>query len=246
MSGPAPGPGVEIVPRDRRVQPPALAPQYKTSVTRAPRLPLLSLRSTLSEATGPVFGADELGPLDADLLRNWGDAGDPVGERMILHGRVIDQDGRPQAGTLVEIWQANAGGRYRHANDGHLAPLDPHFGGAGRTITDDDGWYRFRTVRPGAYPWRNWADSWRPAHIHLSLFGTAFAQRLITQAYFEGDPLIARCPIAQAIPDARARDALSARLDPEAGVPFDCLAWRFDVVLRGARQSWFENRPEGG
>jgi protocatechuate 3,4-dioxygenase beta subunit len=237
--------GVEMHARDWTIHPPALAPAYKTSVTRSPRLPLVAAQSSLSETTGPAFGPGDLGPLDADLLRNWGDAGDPIGERMILHGRVVDADGRPQAGTLVEIWQANAGGRYRHVNDGYLAPLDPHFGGAGRAITDADGWYRFRTIKPGAYPWRNGPNSWRPAHIHLSLFGHRFAQRLITQLYFEGDPLIARCPIAGAIPDAGALDRLSARLDMEAGVPLDCLAWRFDVVLRGARQTWFENRPEG-
>ena len=237
--------GVELYGRDRRMQPPALTPDYKTSVARSPRLPLLSLQSSLSETTGPAFGDGDIGPLDDDLIRNFSAEGEPIGERMILHGRVLDEDARPVPGTLVEIWQANAGGRYRHRGDHYLAPLDPHFGGLGRALTDAEGRYRFRTVKPGAYPWRNWTNSWRPAHIHVSVFGTAFAQRLITQMYFEGDPLITRCPIVHAVPDPVAVDRLVARLDMNAGVPLDCLAWRFDIVLRGARSTPFENRPEG-
>jgi protocatechuate 3,4-dioxygenase, beta subunit len=231
--------------RDRRIQPPALTPGYKTSVARSPRLPLLSLDTTLSEATGPVFGQRDLGPLDNDLIRNYAQTGDPVGERIILHGRVLDECGRPVPGTMVEIWQANAGGRYRHKKDTYLAPIDPNFGGCGRTLTDDAGHYRFRTIKPGAYPWRNGVNDWRPAHIHVSVFGRAFCQRLITQLYFEGDPLIARCPIVQTIPDPAAIDRLIAPLDLNAAVPLDCLAYRFDIVLRGARSTFFENRPEG-
>jgi protocatechuate 3,4-dioxygenase beta subunit len=235
----------EYYQRDRTWQPPALTPDYKTSVARSPRLPLLSLQNSLSEVTGPVFGHGDIEATDNDLIRNYAKTGDPVGERIIVHGRVLDEDARPVPGTLVEIWQANAGGRYRHKKDTYLAPIDPNFGGCGRTLTDDHGHYAFRTVKPGAYPWRNWVNNWRPAHIHVSVFGRAFAQRLITQLYFEGDPLIAQCPIVAAIPDPRAVEQLIAPLDMNAAVPLDCLAYRFDIVLRGRRSTFFENRPEG-
>lgn len=240
-----PVPPGDFYPRDRAWQPPALTPAYKTTVARSPRQPLLSLPQTLSETTGPVFTAGDLGPLDADLLSNHAHGGAPIGERIIVHGRVADENGRGVAGALVEIWQANAGGRYRHVSDGYLAPLDPNFGGCGRVLTDADGHYAFRTVRPGPYPWPNSTDSWRPAHIHFSLFGTAFCQRLITQMYFEGDPLIPLCPIANAMPDKEAVDRLVAPLDLPASKPFDALAYRFDIVLRGRRSTVFENRPEG-
>jgi protocatechuate 3,4-dioxygenase beta subunit len=239
---PAPG---DYYPRDRAWHPPALTPGYKTSVTRAPRRPLLALGQTLSEITGPVFGPADLGPLDNDLLCNYAADGAPIGERIIVHGRVLDENGRPVPGTLIEIWQANAGGRYRHVNDGYLAPLDPNFGGCGRTLTDADGRYVFRTIRPGPYPWPNAADAWRPAHIHFSLFGRAFCQRLITQMYFEGDPLIPRCAIVHTISDPAAIERLIAPLDLPASEPFDALAYRFDIVLRGRRATYFENRPEG-
>lgn len=235
----------EYYQRDRTWQPPALTPDYKTSVARSPRLPLLSLQNSLSEITGPVFGHDDIGATDNDLIRNYAKTGDPVGERIIVHGRVLDENARPVPGTLVEIWQANAGGRYRHKKDTYLAPIDPNFGGCGRTLSDDQGYYFFRTVKPGAYPWRNWVNNWRPAHIHVSVFGRAFAQRLITQMYFEGDPLIAHCPIVAAIPDPRAVDQLIAPLDMNAAIPLDCLAYRFDIVLRGRRSTLFENRLEG-
>ncbi len=235
----------DYYPRDRQWQPPAHAPGYKTSVARSPSQPLLSLETTLSEATGPVFPPQDLGPLDNDLIRNFARGGDPVGERIILHGRVLDENARPVPDTLVEIWQANAGGRYRHRNDTYLAPVDPNFGGCGRTLTDAEGYYVFRTIKPGAYPWRNGTDSWRPAHIHVSVFGAAFAQRLVTQLYFEGDPLIPRCPIVQTLPDPEAVAQLVAALDMKAAVPFDCLAYKFDIVLRGRRSTYFENRPEG-
>lgn len=231
--------------RDRGRHPPALAPGYKTSVARSPRQPLLSLDQGPSEITGPTFGQGDLGPLDNDLIRNFAKTGDPIGERIILHGRVLDENGRPVPGTLVEIWQANAGGRYRHRKDTYLAPIDPNFGGCGRTLTDGEGAYYFRTVKPGAYPWRNYVNSWRPAHIHVSVFGTSFSQRLITQLYFEGDPLIARCPIVQTIPDPEAVQRLIAPLDLNTAIPFDCLAYRFDIVLRGRRSTLFENRMEG-
>ncbi|MFN4129360.1 MAG: protocatechuate 3,4-dioxygenase subunit beta [Paracoccaceae bacterium] len=235
----------EFYQRDRRWQPPALTPDYKTSVARSPRLALLSLEGSMSEITGPTFGHTDIELIDNDLIRNYAKSGDPVGERIVVHGRVLDENGRGVPNTLVEIWQANAGGRYRHKKDSYLAPIDPNFGGCGRTLTDDQGYYFFRTVKPGAYPWRNWVNNWRPAHIHVSVFGSSFSQRLITQMYFEGDPLIAQCPIVQAIPDPRAIDQLIASLDMNAAIPLDSLAYRFDIVLRGRRSTLFENRLEG-
>ena len=163
----------------------------------------------------------------------------------MVHGVLRDGDGRPVPNALIEVWQANAGGRYRHKKDAYLAPLDPNFGGCGRVITSEDGSYSFRTVQPGAYPWPNGGNDWRPAHIHFSVFGMAFSQRLITQMYFEGDPHIALCPIAQSIPDAAAIDRLTARLDMDATVPMDIRAFRFDIVLRGRGATLFENQLEG-
>jgi protocatechuate 3,4-dioxygenase, beta subunit len=232
--------------RDRQSQPPALTPNYKTSVSRSPQYSMISLETTVSEATGPVFGHNDVDPLDRDLLTNYAKPGESaIGERIILHGRVLDENAKPVPNTLVEIWQANAGGRYRHKKDTYLAPIDPNFGGCGRTITDEDGYYYFRTVKPGAYPWRNWVNSWRPAHIHISVFGTAFAQRLITQCYFEGDPLIAKCPIVNTIPDPDAIEQLIAILDLNATIPLDTIAYKLDLVLRGRRSTLFENRLEG-
>ncbi|AUQ75704.1 protocatechuate 3,4-dioxygenase subunit beta [Phaeobacter piscinae] len=232
--------------RDRRWQPPAFTPDYKTSVSRSPRLPLLSLENTASENTGPTFAPTDIAEGDNDLLTNFArDGGSPIGERILLHGRVLDENARPVPNTLVEIWQANASGRYRHKKDGYLGALDPNFGGCGRVLTDDNGAYAFRTVKPGAYPWRNGINDWRPAHIHVSVFGSAFAQRLITQLYFEGDPLIARCPIVSTIPDPVAVQQLIARLDMNETRPLDMIAYRFDIVLRGRRSTMFENRMEG-
>jgi protocatechuate 3,4-dioxygenase beta subunit len=235
----------EFYQRDRLWHPPALTPNYKTSVARSPRLAMLSLEGTLSEITGPTFGHGDIGAMDNDLIKNHAKTGDALGERIIVHGRVLDENGRGIPNTLIEIWQANAGGRYRHKKDGYLAPLDPNFGGCGRVLTDENGGYFFRTITPGAYPWRNWVNNWRPAHIHLSVFGTAFSQRLITQMYFEGDPLIRHCPIVNSIPDPRAIDQLIAPLDLNAAVPLDCLAYKFDITLRGRRSTLFENRLEG-
>ncbi len=236
----------ELYPRDREWQPPALTPDYKTSLSRSPAYPLLSLQNSVSETTGPVFGHDMLGPLDNDLLHNYAAPGESaIGQRIIVHGRVLDENGRPLPGTLVEFWQANAGGRYRHRKDTYLAPIDPNFGGCGRAITDAEGRYHFRTVKPAPYPWRNWVNNWRPAHIHFSIFGHAFAQRLITQMYFEGDPLIWACPIVKSIPDERAIEQLIAPLDMNATVPLDTMAYKFDIVLRGTRSTLFENRLEG-
>ena len=231
-------------PRKLHVHPPAFTPDYKTSVMRSPRLPLLSVETGLSEITGPAFNHSALGPLDNDLVHNFtGESA--IGERTIVHGTVSDETGRPVPGALIEVWQANAGGRYRHVRDGYLAALDPNFGGCGRCVTDAEGRYSFRTVKPGAYPVRNHLNTWRMAHIHLSIFGAGLAQRLITQMYFEGDPLRAQDPIAQTIPDPAALDRLVAPLDLNATMPLDALAYRFDIVLRGRRQTHFENRPEG-
>lgn len=236
----------EFYQRDRERHPPALTHDYKTSVTRSPQYALISLQNSASEITGPVFGHNDIDPIDNDLLLNYAQKGQsPIGERIILHGRVLDENARPIPNTLVEAWQANAGGRYRHKKDTYLAPIDPNFGGCGRTLTDENGYYFFRTVKPGAYPWRNWVNNWRPAHMHLSLFGTGFAQRLITQCYFEGDPLIAKCPIVKTIPDQNAIDQLIAVLDMNATIPLDSIAYKFDIVLRGRRSTLFENRLEG-
>ncbi|MEJ6389314.1 protocatechuate 3,4-dioxygenase subunit beta [Gymnodinialimonas ulvae] len=232
--------------RDRAWQPDALTPPYKTSVKRSPQAALISFPTTLSEETSPVFGHDILGPLDNDLIRNFAQPGESaIGPRIIVHGHVLDENARPVAGALVEFWQANAGGRYRHKKEGYLAPLDPNFGGCGRTITGDDGSYEFRTILPGPYPWPNGANDWRPAHIHFSLFGQGFAQRLITQMYFDGDPLIPLCPIVGVLKSQVAVDALTATLDMKRTVPMDARAYRFDMVLRGRRQTHFENRVEG-
>ena len=235
-----------LIPRNRAIHPVPYDPDYKTSVARSPNLPLLSMESGPSEETGPVFGHGRIGALDNNLILNWTKGAAPaVGERILMHGHVLDETARPVRNTLLEIWQANAGGRYRHKKDSYLAPLDPNFGGCGRTLTDENGYYQFLTVRPGAYPWPNRGNDWRPMHIHVSVYGHSFGQRLITQMYFEGDPLIAHCPIVQAIPDPRAIDALIAPLDLNQAVPLDCLAYRFDIVLRGRRSTVFENRPEG-
>ncbi|HEY5827109.1 MAG: protocatechuate 3,4-dioxygenase subunit beta [Hyphomicrobiaceae bacterium] len=242
MSSGAPS---EFFQRDRAWQPPALTPIYKTSTLRSPRNALLSLQGSLSEVTGPVFNHNELGPLDNDLILNFARNGEPIGERIIVHGRVLDENNRPVPSTLVEFWQANAGGRYRHVSDTYVAPIDPNFGGCGRALTDAEGYYYFRTIKPGPYPFRNYVNSWRPSHIHFSLFGSGFAQRLITQMYFEGDPLIPQDPILGTIPDANARKQLIAPLDLNASVPLDTLAYRFDFVLRGQRSTLFENKLEG-
>ena len=235
----------EYFQRNRAVHPPGYTPIYKTSVTRSPQKALLSLEQSLSEMTGPVFNHNDLGPLDHDMILNYAKNGEPIGERIIVHGRVLDESGKGVPHTLVEAWQANAGGRYRHEKDTYLAPIDPNFGGCGRCLTDENGSYFFRTIKPGPYPWRNYVNSWRPAHIHLSIFGPSFSQRLITQMYFEGDPLIEICPIVNTVPDKDAIGRLVAPLDLNATVPLDSRAYKFDIVLRGRRSTLFENRLEG-
>ncbi|WP_136656608.1 protocatechuate 3,4-dioxygenase subunit beta [Nitratireductor sp. XY-223] len=232
--------------RDRAWHPKAYTPDYKTSVARSPQRALLSLENTIGEITGPAFGHDILGELDNDLIHNFAKPGESaIGERIIVHGRVLDERGRGVPGVLVEFWQANAAGRYRHKNEGYMAPLDPNFGGCGRTITDDEGGYAFRTVKPGPYPWPNGINDWRPSHIHFSIFGYGFAQRLITQMYFEGDPLIPLCPIVRTISDEAAIEQLVAPLDMANTIPMDARAYKFDIVLRGRRSTMFENRMEG-
>jgi protocatechuate 3,4-dioxygenase, beta subunit len=232
--------------RDRSLHPPAFTPGYKSSFLRAPGQALISFESTLSEKTGPAFGHNMIGALDNDLIHNFAKPGEAaIGQRLIVHGRVLDEMGRPVPNVLVEYWQANAGGRYRHKKETYLAAIDPNFGGFGRSITDENGYYWFRTVKPGAYPWPNGVNDWRPAHIHFSVFGTGFAQRLITQMYFEGDPMIDLCPIVNTIPDKEAIRQLVAALDMANTVPMDSLTYRFDIVLRGRRSTFFENRPEG-
>jgi protocatechuate 3,4-dioxygenase, beta subunit len=212
-------------------QPPYLWPDYVSTRLRAPLESLVIVPQTLSELTGPAFGDGDVGELDHDLTRQHD--GEPLGERIIVSGRVTDRDGRPVRSALIEIWQANAAGRYLHDGDQHPAPLDPNFAGAGRCLTDDDGVYRFVTVKPGAYPWRNHDNAWRPAHIHLSLFGRAFTNRLVTQMYFPGDPLFVQDPIFQSVRDSNARDRLVCAFDIDSTVPEWALGYRFDVVLGG-------------
>jgi protocatechuate 3,4-dioxygenase beta subunit len=215
-------------------------PPYLSSIPRSPRMPLVLLPETLTETTGPVFGHGFLRERDNDLTAQH--AGDPIGERIVVHGRVLDEDGKPIRGALVEVWQANASGRYQHKVDTHDAPLDPNFTGAGRTLTDEHGHYWFKTVKPGAYPWGNHHNAWRPAHIHFSLFGAGILARLVTQMYFPGDPLQPLDPIFNSIPDAAARQRLVSRLDMERSEPNYLLAYSWDVVLRGRGDTPFEER----
>ena len=213
------------------VHPPLDWPAYGSTALRHPNRAPLVIPPTRTEATGPVLGERDLGPLDADLTRQH--AGEPLGERIVVHGRVLDADGRPLSGTLVEVWQANAGGRYHHDLDRHPAPLDPNFSGAGRCLTDADGGFRFITVKPGAYPWKNHHNAWRPAHIHFSVVGRAFTQRLVTQMYFPGDPLFYQDPIFNSVRDPKHRELMISSFDLSQTVPEWALAYEFDIVLRG-------------
>jgi len=212
--------------------PPYLHPDYRSTVLRAPGQPPVRLpHEWFHDAAGPVFGRMRVGPGDHDLTVQH--AGEPIGERIIVSGRVLDSDGRPMRDTLVEIWQANAAGRYVDPGDDHPAPLDPNFTGAGRCLTDAEGRYRFVTIKPGAYPWRNHPNAWRPAHIHFSLFGPGLGSRLVTQMYFPGDPLMAFDPILQAVADPRGRERLVAGFDLDTTQPEWALGYRWDIVLRG-------------
>lgn len=231
----------EVVPYQRLdpgTQPTYLYEPYRATRRRAPSKPLIVLPHTLSEVTGPLFGHENIGEADSDLTRQH--AGEPLGERIIVTGRVLDGNGRAVPNTLIEVWQANAAGRYCHVSDDHSAPLDPNFTGTGRRLTDSKGCYRFVTIKPGAYPWRNHENAWRPAHIHFSLFGTAFATRLVTQMYFPGDPLFAYDPILQSIPDEKARQRLISNFDLETTEPEWALSYRFNIVLRGRDATPFE------
>jgi protocatechuate 3,4-dioxygenase beta subunit len=227
--------------RQTEVHPPALTPGYKTSILRSPKNALISIPNSLTELTAPVFRHAEFGPKDNDLILNFAKDGLPVGERIVVHGFVKDEFGRPVKNALVEVWQANASGRYRHKKDTYIGALDPNFGGCGRVLSDENGYYSYRTIRPGPYPWRNRMNEWRPAHIHYAISGDGWAQRLITQMYFEGDTLIPGCPILNSIPNEEQVRGLIALEDRPNFIELDSRAYRFDIVLRGRRQTWFEN-----
>jgi len=221
-------------------QPPLLYPPYLSTRHRAPSRPLVRIPETLSDLNAPVYGWWPIGDADRDLTRQH--PGEPQGQRIVVAGRLLDEDARPVSGALLEVWQANAAGRYRHAKDEHPAPIDPNFTGAGRTVTDADGRYEFVTIKPGAYPWRNHDNAWRPAHIHFSVFGSTFRTRLVTQMYFPGDPLFPHDPILQSIPDERARRRLVSRFDLGLTRPEWALGYAFDIVVRGRDATPFEGR----
>jgi protocatechuate 3,4-dioxygenase beta subunit len=221
-------------------QPSLFYPPYQSTIRRAPQQPQIRIPGTFTDLASPLFGDLPIGEVDNDLTRQH--AGEPQGERIVVAGRVIDEDARAVPNTLIELWQCNAAGRYIHARDDHPAPLDPNFTGAGRTMTDADGRYRFVTIKPGAYPWRNHPNAWRPAHIHFSLFGTSFLSRLVTQMYFPNDPLFPHDPIFQSIPDERARQRLISQFDLGLTEPEWALGYRFDIVLRGRHSTPFEQR----
>jgi protocatechuate 3,4-dioxygenase beta subunit len=222
--------------------PPYLYDAYRATVRRAPSNPLVQVPRTLSERTGPGPVVSAAGAEDADLTTNGGTGEPAAGERIIVTGRVVDDDGNPIAHSLIEVWQANAAGRYRHRHDQHHAPIDPNFIGFGRCLTDANGVYRFTTIRPGAYPWQNHENAWRPAHVHFSLFGATLPSRLVTQMYFPGDPLLDLDPIFNSIPTSAARDRLIARYAHDVTQPSWALGFRFDIVLRGAEETPFEPR----
>ncbi|MGI8714564.1 MAG: protocatechuate 3,4-dioxygenase subunit beta [Solirubrobacteraceae bacterium] len=225
--------------RDEGLHPCLDHPPYKSTALRHPRQPLVYLPHTITEITGPALGdVRVMSPDDANLLT--AHAGEPIGERITVSGRVFDTEGKPLRNTLVEVWQANAAGRYRHASDNWPAPLDPNFSGAGRCVTDDDGRYRFLTLKPGPYPWGNHYNAWRPAHIHFSLMGRAFAQRLVTQMYFPGDPLFAYDPIFNSVTDERARERMISRFSIHDTQPDWASAFQFDIYLRGPAATPFE------
>jgi protocatechuate 3,4-dioxygenase beta subunit len=221
-------------------QPSYLHPAYVSSIKRAPNHPLIQIPQTLSEVTGPVFDRKIVNVKAFDLTKQH--SAEPQGERIVVSGRVIDENGRPVRDTLLEIWQANAAGRYLHKRDQHDAPLDPNFSGSGHTITDSEGRYRFVTIRPGEYPWGNHYNAWRPAHIHFSLFGPAFATRLVTQMYFPGDPLLTYDPIFNCTADEKARQRLVSQFDWETTLPVQALGYRFDIVLSGREATPMEHK----
>lgn len=223
-------------------QPAYVEPRYLSTLKRGPQQPLVPLAHTLSEVTGPVFGWDDIRPTDCDLTHQH--EGEPIGERIVVSGRLLDEYGRAVPHSLIEIWQANAAGRYRHKIDQHDAPLDPNFTGCGRTITAVDGSYRFVTIKPGAYPWKNHPNAWRPQHVHFSLFGPSFCTRLVTQMYFPGDPLLDQDPMFQSVPDEASRRRLISTFDWETTIPDHALGYRFDIILRGREATPWE-APKG-
>lgn len=227
---------------DWSVHPPYLYEGYRSTIKRSPRERLIPLPQTLSELTGPVYGAESIKPLDDDLTRNAVVNGEPLGERIIVVGQVLDDSGRPVPNALVEVWQANAAGRYIHQRDQHPAPLDPNFTGAGRSLTDENGEYRFTSIRPGAYPWRNHENAWRPSHIHFSIFGANILSRLVTQMYFPGDPLLFQDPMYNSISDENGRARLVSEYAHDITEPEWALGYRFNIVLCGSRMTPFETR----
>jgi protocatechuate 3,4-dioxygenase beta subunit len=230
----------DIVRGDREIFPPYLYEAYRSTIRRAPNLPLIDVPLTLSELTGPGPAISAITPDDADLTRNAGTGGEAIGQRIIVTGRVLDGYGAPVRHTLVEVWQCNAAGRYIHRRDQWPGPLDPNFLGIGRCLTDADGTYRFLTIRPGAYPWKNHPNAWRPAHIHFSLFGPTWTSRLITQMYFQDDPLFFQDPIFNSVPTEDARRRLIAHYDHEVSESEWALGWRWDIALGGAAATPFE------
>ena len=220
-------------------QPAYLHPDYASTLKRAPKRALVRIEHTLSEVTGPTFTSGWAGKEVADLTKQH--KGEPIGERIIVAGRVLDEDGKPVPGTLLEMWQANSAGRYIHPRDQHPAPLDPNFTGAGHVVTNERGEWRFLTIKPGAYPWRNTYNAWRAQHLHFSVFGPGFVTRLVTQMYFPGDPLLAFDPIYHSIADANARERLISGYDPNLSEAEFALGYRFEIVLRGRLATPTEN-----
>lgn len=227
-------------PIDKNIHPKSFFPDYKSSILRSPKKNLVSIDTIISDIYGNVLDKNDLGLLDNDLTRNFNKHNEPIGERIVVYGKLLDENSKPIPNSLIEIWQANSGGKYRHSGDTYKAPLDPNFGGWGRCLTDENGNYYFKTIKPGAYPWPNGGNNWRPAHIHFSIFGLSFLQRLVTQMYFEGDPLIAKCPIAQSINDKKALESLISKLDINKSIHMDYIAYQFNITLRGDKSIPFE------
>ena len=227
-------------PIDKNIHPKSFFPDYKSSILRSPKKKLVSIDTIISDLYGNVLDKKDLGLLDNDLTRNFNMHNEPIGERIVVYGKLLDENSKPIPNSLIEIWQANSGGKYRHSGDTYKAPLDPNFGGWGRCLTDENGNYYFKTIKPGAYPWPNGGNNWRPAHIHFSIFGLSFLQRLVTQMYFEGDPLIAKCPIAQSINNKKALESLISKLDINKSIHMDYIAYKFNIILRGEKSIPFE------
>ena len=227
-------------PIDKNIHPKSFFPDYKSSILRSPKNHLVSIDTIISDLYGNVLDKNDLGLLDNDLTKNFNKHNEPIGERILVYGKLLDENSKPIPNSLIEIWQANSGGKYRHSGDTYKAPLDPNFGGWGRCLTDENGNYYFKTIKPGAYPWPNGGNNWRPAHIHFSIFGLSFLQRLVTQMYFEGDPLIAKCPIAQSINDKKALESLISKLDINKSIHMDYIAYQFNITLRGDKSIPFE------